>query len=376
MSRLKTVLLTGASGVVGTALHPALAHHRVISLVHRTRIGAESVTGDVTEPMLGLDKTTYRELISAVDTVVHCAAATDFDTGAAVANRLNVAGTKRILEFAEHASARIVYVSTAFVARGELTRGARGLASETDARPEDYITSKREAEELVRQSAVPAVIARPSVVIGDSTTGAIARFQGAHMVAAGLLRNKFPFIPFAADERVDIIPQDLVAAGLRILVDTDVPSGEYWLSSGPNALTARRFVDICGEVAEEFGISATLPQLIRAETVEQSIRPQLVKTLPQGDIKKLDGLLSLGALFAGAEPFPSSLEMLPGGSIILPSAEWFECAFRASVRFLARAKGLKTAAPGSSDRTMSPDSDPAHGITRTKTVSLEPSQPI
>ena len=46
----------------------------------------------------------------------------------------------------------------------------------------------------------------------------------------------------------------------------------------------------------------------------------------------------MAALFAGAEPFPTSLGAPL--SVDLPSARWFEEAFRASLTYLAHAKGM------------------------------------
>ena len=127
-------------------------------------------------------------------------------------NRLNVAGTQNLADFVADADARLIYVSTAFVARAELTRGARGAESrDAAARPEDYLDSKREAEALLRTSGVPLVIARPSVVIGDSTNGEMARFQGVHAIVGAVLKNQLPLVPLRPASKVDLIPQDLVA---------------------------------------------------------------------------------------------------------------------------------------------------------------------
>jgi nucleoside-diphosphate-sugar epimerase len=326
---------------VGTALRPVLSHHKVISLTHRTKIDSESVTGDVTQSSLGLDESTYRTLASKIDVVVHCAAVTEFDAGADAARELNVAGTKRIAEFTAEANANLIYVGTAFIARNKLTRGAQGLVSEESAaRPEDYLSSKLEAEAMLRDSGVPVTIARPSVVIGDSVTGQMSRFQGAHLVATGILREKFPFLPFPGNDLVDIIPQDLLAESIRRLVDAETPIGEYWLTSGLNALTADRFVELCLDVAAELSLNLIRPRMVTPDLVDRLIRPLMTEILPPQSIKQLDDLLALGSLFAGAEPFPSSIESLPGEPMTLPSAEWFESAFRASVRYLAHARKI------------------------------------
>lgn len=343
MTHSKTVLLTGATGVVGSALRAQLTHHRVISLTHRARVGTRSATGDLTQPWLGLTEGTYRTLASTVDTVVHCAAVTDFSAGADAVNRLNVAGTRNLADFVADADARLIHMSTAFVARAELTRGARGAESrDAAARPEDYLDSKREAEALLRATGVPLVIARPSVVIGDSTSGEMARFQGVHTIVGAVLKNRLPLMPFSPASKVDLIPQDLVAGALRALVDSAVQSGEYWLTAGRRAFTAGRVVELCLEVADELGVDVTAPRLVAPDMVDRLIRPVFIDPLRKQARRQFDDLMAMAALFSGAEAFPTSFGELPFGarSIELPSAEWFESAFRASTIHLAHARGI------------------------------------
>src|SRR5579862_5716277 len=78
----RTVLLTGASGVVGRALLRRLRDADVVCLVHRSPVTGPDVTtvlGDVTEPSLGLAGSAYAELAARVDAVIHCAAVTEFN---------------------------------------------------------------------------------------------------------------------------------------------------------------------------------------------------------------------------------------------------------------------------------------------------------
>ena len=340
MVESKCVLLTGSTGVIGSALRPQLAHHRVISLTHRRQVGSESVTGDLTQPRFGLQDDVYRALTSTVDTVVHCAAVTDFTTGPEAVNSLNVAGTRRVADFVAEADARLIHVSTAFVARAELTR--RSETREAAARPEDYLDSKRAGEAVIRQSGVPAVIVRPSVVIGDSASGAMASFQGVHAILGAVLRNRLPLVPFSPSSRVDVIPQDLVVAALQSLVDSEVRAGEFWLTAGQRALTAGRMVELCLEVADDLGLEVTPPRLVAPDMVDRLIRPVFIDPLPRAARRQFDDLMAMAALFAGADPFATSYGNQPIGSqqMDLPSADWFEAAFRTSATYLAHAKGV------------------------------------
>src|SRR5208282_5127009 len=91
----RTVLLTGASGVVGRALLRRLRDLDVVCLVHRSPVCGPNVTtvlGDVAKPMLGLAEQAYTELAARVDAVIHCAAITDFSRNAGSLEATNVAG--------------------------------------------------------------------------------------------------------------------------------------------------------------------------------------------------------------------------------------------------------------------------------------------
>jgi nucleoside-diphosphate-sugar epimerase len=158
-----TVLVTGATGVVGTPLLRRMPHEGVVCLSHSTAIPhpVEVIPGDITQQRLGLSERDYRELARRVDVVIHSAAATRFDLRREEVFATNVDGMGRMLDFVGEADARLVALSTAFV---RVEGGAEyGWLS-----PRHYLDSKRAAEALVRDSGLDWHIVRPSVVIGDS----------------------------------------------------------------------------------------------------------------------------------------------------------------------------------------------------------------
>src|ERR1700730_13594925 len=114
----RTVLLTGASGVVGRALLQRLRDLDVVCLVHRSPVSGPNVTtvsGDIAKPMFGLAKRAYVELAAKVDAVIQCAAITDFNRPGGSLEATNVAGTEHVAAFAAAANAVLYHVSTAFV---------------------------------------------------------------------------------------------------------------------------------------------------------------------------------------------------------------------------------------------------------------------
>src|SRR5262252_1172059 len=110
----RTVLLTGASGVVGRALLQRLRDLDVVCLVHRSPVSGPNVTavpGDIAKPMFGLAKQAHVELAATVDAVIHCAAITDFNRASSF-EATNVTGTEHAAIFAAAANAVLYHVST------------------------------------------------------------------------------------------------------------------------------------------------------------------------------------------------------------------------------------------------------------------------
>jgi len=332
-SRRRTVLLTGASGVLGQALLGELADHDLLCLTHRQPIHGHRVRtihGDLTQPMLGLGARDYAGLAAQVDAIVHCAAVTGFNAGPTATTSLNVGGTAAILELAERAGASLQYVSTAFVARQDVT--ARPASTQEGARPENYLDSKRAAEQLVRDSGVPTNIIRPSVVIGDSITGQIAQFQGLLMLAGAVLKNALPLLTLPPEAPVDFVPQDLVAGAIGDLLRGGGAGGEYWVTAGRSALPASRLVDLCLEVGAELGLRLDRPRLVSPDVVDRLIRPVFIDPLPDRERRKFDDLVALTALFSTPDPFDCYRTT--------PDVAYLEAAFAASMRYYAQVKGL------------------------------------
>ncbi|MET9952803.1 SDR family oxidoreductase [Streptomyces sp. NPDC006339] len=342
-----TVLLTGASGVVGSALLPHLSDCHTIALTHHTPVAGtdEQLAGDLTAPRLGLDADAYRRLATRVDVIVHCAAITGFSSGPEATHALNEAGTRQMVQLTADAGAVLYHVSTAFVDRTDLTRAQLGQDhGDATARPEDYLDSKRAGEDVVRSSGVPAVIVRPSVVIGDAATGAISAFQGMHGIIHGLLRGLLPLVPVPADSPIDFVPQDLVAATIAGLIRRGRRDGEVWVTAGTSALSTQRALQVIGETAEELGLTAVRPRMVGPEMVDRLIRPVFIANLHARARRRFDDMLAMTALFAHGHVFPTSLGQI-AGIPKAPDTSELEAALRTSVAYMAHAKGMIRRAP-------------------------------
>jgi len=329
----RTVLLTGASGVVGRALLQRLRDLDVVCLVHRSPVSGPNVStalGDVAEPMLGLDERAYMELAAKADAVIHCAAITDFNRAGDRLEATNVAGTEHVAAFAAAANAVLYHVSTAFVhtkADGDHGRAAIGYAS-----------SKSAAEEAVRASCIPHVILRPSVVIGDSVTGEIAAFQGLHQVVAGMFAGMVPMIPFDPGWPIDFVPADVVADTIACLVENRVSEGEFWISAGDQALRLDEGVAVVVELAGALGVSIDMPRFVPPDMFDRLIGPVFLDALPVKIRRNIVRMLEFFTTYLrSGETKPSSLDQLVALGV-KPLPDQRE-SLRNSVRYWAGQKG-------------------------------------
>ena len=302
----RTVLLTGASGVVGRALLQRLRDLDVVCLVHRSPVsgpGVTTVQGDISEPMFGLARQAYAALAAEVDAVIHCAAVTEFHRTDGSLEATNIAGTGHVAAFVAAANAVLYHVSTAFVhttVDGDRGRTAIG-----------YAASKSAAEQFVRSSGVPHVILRPSVVIGNSGTGEIAAFQGLHRVAAGMFAGVVPMIPFEPGWPIDFVPADMVADAIACVVENQVTQGEFWVTAGEKALRLDEAVAVVVAVGRELGISVDVPRFVPPEMFDRLIGPVFLDALP-GKIRRnmLRMLEFFTTYLQSGQDKPSSLDQI------------------------------------------------------------------
>ena len=264
----RRVLVTGAAGLIGGELCGTLAErgHTVTALVHRNRRLVRADRSEVpTAPGAGPGRVVLVEVdlhrddlgwsperaeaMLSHDVVVHCAADTSLGAGAPDLRALNVEGTRRLLRWlAQGAPPLLVHVSTAYVC------GARsGPVAEVPAPREGfnnaYEASKAEAERLVSTSGLAAVIARPSIVVGRWSDGALSRFDNVY----GLIRlcgeGRLRELPAAAHSTLDLVPVDHVAGGLVDLVEcAEQAAGRvvHLVSGSPVPVTALCALDVPG----------------------------------------------------------------------------------------------------------------------------------
>jgi thioester reductase-like protein len=254
------VLLTGATGFVGKEILDRFLDRgrQVFALVRAqddeaaaARLAPHArltpVAGDIERPGLGLAEAKAAALAEEVTTVVHCAASVSFDLSLPESRRVNVDGTRHVLEMAQRCEGleRLSYISTAYVA-GEPRRlfGEDELDVGQPFR-NPYERSKFEAERMLRErgDGLPLQILRPSIVVGDSRTGRTSSFNVLYGPLKAFALGAVPAIPARRSSPVDIVPVDYVADRTVDLADGG-PNGTFHLVAGRNATTVGRLLKL------------------------------------------------------------------------------------------------------------------------------------
>jgi nucleoside-diphosphate-sugar epimerase len=174
-----SVLVTGASGLVGSHVVEALAARgepvralvRPASGAVVARLGAEPVVGDVTDPAA------WQAAARGVRAIVHAAALVQQPASWERYLAVNVDATRLAVAAARAAGARLVYISSVAVYGGSAAYPATPERREEDdafqpiATPDFYARTKRMAEDAVREAAtrreVDAAALRPTVIYGE-----------------------------------------------------------------------------------------------------------------------------------------------------------------------------------------------------------------
>lgn len=212
--------------------------------------------GDTAAMDLGLSGAEFTELAREVRVIHHCAAVTYLGVEEDLAERANVGGVREVLELCEAATGleRLVHWSTALVSgarRGYVLE--EELASPSGFRNPIEATRFR-GERLVREAMphVPTTILRPSIIVGDSVTGEIDRFEGPYLLVL-LMLNAPPELrlpmPGRGEIPLNLVPVDFVVdAGCHIASDPRSIGRTFHLVD-PEPLTARRVFELIAEAA-------------------------------------------------------------------------------------------------------------------------------
>ena len=329
------IFLTGGTGVVGQALLQRLDPSSVTCLVRQPTpqtAAAHNVVGNICLPRFGLESAEFEQLADGIDYIIHAAAITDFNCkDEELLLKTNVESLQNIFEFASVSHAPLYHISTAFVSPCSGPEQQLGEPL--------YAVSKRRGEYLVRNSGLPHVIIRPSIVIGDSNSGVISRFQGFHNIIGTFLNGSLPMMPASPEAYIDFIPQDTVADAIIALIREGTSEGEYWITSGDQSFTISRLGAVVKEFARRLGRTMELPRFMSRDTVDRLIRPVFISALSPAIRKRFERLLDLSAYLCIDTPFATSMPELQRSHQLQPIPD-LEQALVNGLEYWARTTGF------------------------------------
>ena len=277
MSNRETLFITGFPGFIANRLlerlcrndcrfillvQPSLAARarndaaRLAELTGKPLDDFRLIEGDISQPGLGLTAENAALAREQSTRAFHLAAVYDLAVERELAMRVNVGGTRNVLDFARSMPrlGHFHHVSTCYVA------GKReGVILETELRhdagyrnfyEESKYLAELEVESLKHE--LPITIHRPAVVCGDSKTGETAKYDGVYYLIYYLLKwpGALSLINIGNHEvSLNLVPVDFVVEAMAALAFDEQAIGKTVQLADPSPLTTNQlFNAIAGAI--------------------------------------------------------------------------------------------------------------------------------
>lgn len=298
---MTTIFLTGFPGFLGSALvrrllrrYPAdvtmtclvqskfrpKAETRAAELLAGRR-GDEGrirlVDGDITVPDLGLGEAMSALQEETIE-IFHLAAVHDPGVERDLAMRVNVDGTHNVLRFARRCPQlkHFQYLSTCYVS-GRYS----GVFRESDLSAgqtfNNWFEETKYLAELEVQQAMaawlPATIYRPSIITGDSHSGATHKYDGPYYLIRWILKQPeevalLPVVGRPEQVRLNAVPRDYVVDAIAYLSELERSAGKVYQLSDPNPLTVAEMIDAISAATGRRIVRVPLPKGVAKSSLE------------------------------------------------------------------------------------------------------------
>ncbi len=235
----------------------SLAIEKVEQIAERTQVPPENfalIEGDISRSGLGMSAEDAELLRHEATHVFHLAAIYDLVVSKEIAYAVNFEGTRNVnAVIAEIPNLkRYSYISTCYVAGKRKGRVLETELEHTAGFRNFYEESKNRAEIEVEKlkSGFPVTIFRPSVVVGDSTTGETSKYDGIYYLVHYLRKSPklLRLINVGnAGVQLNLVPIDFVVDGIAALAFDDDAVGKTIALADPDPLTTRELFDVIAE---------------------------------------------------------------------------------------------------------------------------------
>lgn len=203
------VLVTGATGLVGSELLDQLRNNDAAEVVGVSRRGSPTKSDIVPWDMAS--EPAPAQLRRRWDAIINAAANTRWRMSQEEATAANVASVRALGPLASEGT-HVIHISTAY---------ALGLGNSVES-PDlrdyrnTYEWSKAHAERVTRESFSRVTVVRPPLIVGRRSDGRAARFSGMYTLIRGLTVGTVPAVVANHEARFDAIPVDELC---RLLAD-------------------------------------------------------------------------------------------------------------------------------------------------------------
>src|ERR671931_1396545 len=233
------------------------------------------VTGDLTEPRLGVSEEDLAALRGNVDHFFHLAAVYDMTADEATNMSSNVDGTRHAVELANAIEAGTFHLASSIAVAG-MYKGLfrEDYFDEGQKLPSPYHRTKFESERIVRtQTTVPWRVYRPAIVVGNSRTGEMDKIDGPYYFFKAIQKVRaalpqwFPLIGLEVGH-TNLVPVDYVAAAMDHIAHQEGLDGRafHLVSKGQRT----------GAVINTFARAGHAPQMV------MRVDKRMTDMLPKG----------------------------------------------------------------------------------------------
>ncbi|MGC4113751.1 MAG: SDR family oxidoreductase [Myxococcales bacterium] len=295
---MATVFFTGFPGFLGSELLPrvlkrypkdvtatclvqskfvAMAKSRIDELARtapETSGRIRLVEGDITRADLGLGEA--KELKEETVEIFHLAAVYDLAVKRDLAMRVNLDGTRFMLDYARACPhlKRLQYVSTCYVS-GKYAGAYTEYDLEKGQEFNNYYEETKYLAEVEVQrrmrEGLPITIYRPAIVVGDSGTGVTQKYDGPYYMMQLLMRQPalaaMPSLGRADRTRMNVVPRDFVVDAIAHLSGQEKSKGKVYQLCDPNATTITQMVDVVARALGKNVVKIPLPAKLARNAV-------------------------------------------------------------------------------------------------------------
>ena len=274
------------------------------------------IIGDVSDMDLGLAGSEVKGLAAEVTTIYHLAGIYYLGVPREVAERVNIQGTSNVVELAGDCRRlrRLCHWSTVAVSGKRRGVVLEEELDEGQGYRNFYEETKLEAEKIARAASrrMPVTIFRPGVIVGDSQTGEIDRFDGPYslmvLIVQGPLDLGLP-LPGRGVAPLHLVPIDFAVDAAYALSLDDRAAGMTFHLIDPNPFSARQVYDLVAERAQKRRPRGFIPSGL-ARAVMRTPGLERLARVPRTFLESFDHLVMYNC--------KNTMALLRGTGIVCP----------------------------------------------------------